>query len=424
MVARSFSLNLTGSGASGGPDTAGLSGEAPTTSGAGPEIGPVGAAGGMALPRALRQAIGPVAKPAGGLVFVAGSATGVLKSVACQVADAWPGVPTLVVPGAGVLSEEGEIEGTSAASGLVWSGGSAAGFLVPAPESGPMGSGPTESGPTLAEGIAAELEARVGTASATVLLFVGSHGLEPGDLERIGAAAPNATLFGAGAVRRSIAMIDADGGVGDGAAAGLILRGLGAPIVEASPACRILSAFSEIDEVDGGLVLKLGGDAALDALSSCSSKLRGGEVRPVVFGALADEVDADNEHPRYLVRPIRGIDPTRRGVMVGPDARPGVRMAWGVRDPQAARTNLEATARAIDRGSQGAAPRFAIYLNCAGRGHGLYGAPDVDVRILKRRFPGVPVVGMHSSFEISSSGPGKPRMQMFSGVLALFRSLS
>lgn len=404
MAARSFSVNLTqgveGIGPGGG-SPAGPTGE-------GAEVGPVGAAGGAALHRALREAALP--RPTGGLVFVAGSPTGVLRSVARQVAEGWPGVPSVIVPGAGILSEEGEIEGTSAASGLVWGGGSVEPFHVDAPD--------------LGEGIAAELEARVGDSVATVILFVGSQGLEPGDLGVIGAAAPKATIFGAGAVRRAIVVVGADGEIHDGAAAGLILRGLGAPIVEASPACRILSAFATVDKVEGGLVLEVGGEAALDALSACSSKLRGGEARPVVFAALADDADPTDDAPRYLVRPIRGIDPTRRAVMVGPDARPGARLAWGVRDPQAARVNLETTARKIDRGAQGAAPRFAVYVNCAGRGHGLYGAPDVDVRILKKRFPGVPIVGMHSSFEISSSGPGKPRLQMFSGVVALFRSLS
>ena len=110
--------------------------------------------------------------------------------------------------------------------------------------------------------------------------------------------------------------------------------------------------------------------------------------------------------------------------MVGPDARTGLRMGFAVRDATTARSGLEATARSISRQALGAAPRFAVYLSCAGRGQGLYGAPDVESRILRQRFGDLPIAGMHSAFEIAPWAPGEARIALYTGVLALFRSPS
>jgi small ligand-binding sensory domain FIST len=141
--------------------------------------------------------------------------------------------------------------------------------------------------------------------------------------------------------------------------------------------------------------------------------------QPVVFVALADA-----EGDRFVVRPVRGIDPARRGVLVGPEVRPGMRVAFAVRDAAAARSGLEATARGVAQQAMGSAPRFALFLSCAGRGQGLYGAPDVEARILRQRFGDLPIVGMHSAFEIVPWAPGEARLALYTGVLALFRSPS
>jgi small ligand-binding sensory domain FIST len=121
---------------------------------------------------------------------------------------------------------------------------------------------------------------------------------------------------------------------------------------------------------------------------------------------------------------VRGIDPTRKGVMVGPEVKPGVRLAFAVRDAAAARAGRESPARDLSHQALGAAPRFAIFLSCAGRGQGLYGAADVEARILRQRFGDLPIAGMHSAFEIVPWGPGEARLALYTGVLALFRSPS
>jgi hypothetical protein len=46
------------------------------------------------------------------------------------------------------------------------------------------------------------------------------------------------------------------------------------------------------------------------------------------------------------------------------------------------------------------------------------------VRVLRRCFPKIPIAGMHAAFEIVPWAEGSARMQLMSGVIALFRAAS
>ncbi|MDI1477481.1 FIST C-terminal domain-containing protein [Polyangium sp. y55x31] len=336
-----------------------------------------------------------------------------LHTLATRVAAAWKGVPTVLVPGAGVLHERAELEGIPAASGLLWNGGQVTPFAL----------GDTDDAPrALGESIGQALGARPSTA----LVFHRTEGFDTSLLEGIAAAAPSACVFGAGAVGAGGVVITADGEERVARAVGMSIKGLASPIVAASPACRLVSELAPIDEVNAGLVLRLGGRGALDELSrGAPGAPNPGASSPLVFAALAEPDDiTDDGRPRFVIRPVRGIDPSRRGVMIGPDARPGMLMAFAVRDAQTAKADLETMARVVSKNALGAAPRFAIYLSCAGRGQALHGVPDAEVRILRQRFGDLPIAGMHAAFEISPREGRPSRLELYTSVLALFRSPS
>ncbi|MGK4000095.1 FIST C-terminal domain-containing protein [Sorangium sp. So ce1024] len=374
-----------------------------------------------------------VPSASGGVVFVSGQLAQRASGVAELIRSTWRGVPACVVPAAGVLSERGEIEGDTGASGVLWSGGRVTPFAVPERAEDP--------GRLLREALARTAGGR----AATAILFARPGALAPGALEGLGAGAPGACLFGAGTASGAAIAVTSQGELLEGAVAGLAITGLAPPLVDASPAARLLSAFHPVEEVSGGVVLRAGGRSALDLLSAATATLgEQASAQPLVLAALAEPQrapaagaagprdDAAGEpgaagaadSVRYVLRPIRGIDPSRRGLLLGDEARPGVRIAFAVRDAAAGRAGLEGTARQVSRNALGSAPRFALYLCCAGRGQGLYGAPDVEARILRQRFADLPIAGMHSSFEIAPWAPGEVRLALYTGVLALFRAPS
>ena len=373
--------------------------------------------------RAYAQAARRVARPSGALVFAAGVLGERLVELGRAVALAVPGMPVCLAAGAGVVSERGEVEGQSAATGIVWSGGHAQPFSV-------SGNNPESVGTRLSEAIR---KSEAGARSTTALVFARPNGLAPHVLEPL-AELRRTCVIGAGTVGEApVLTIGVDGNLSTGPAGGMVLTGLTSPLVRASAACRMLMPLRVISKTRGSMVLEIEGAPALEVLSSVADNL---EDQPLVFVALAPPLTPDAhrvdptlrgssppQRPDVLIRAVQGVDPVRRGLLVSDEVRPGMRLAFAVRDAKAAREDLTSAVRDLLREAHGAAPRFGIYLNCAGRGSSLYGQRDVDLKILKARLGELPLAGMQSSFEVSEVG-GKPSLQLYTGVLGLFTAPS
>jgi small ligand-binding sensory domain FIST len=375
--------------------------------------------------RALSQAVRRVTRPSGAVVFAAGAMGERLVDLGRAVTLAAPGIPICLVAGAGVVSERGEVEGQSAATGMVWSGGTAQTFAITGNNTEAMGS-------QLSDAIR---RTDSGGRHVTALVFARPNGLAPHVLEPL-SELKRTRVLGAGTVGDApVVAVSADGNVSFGPAGGMVLTGLTTPLVRASAACRLLMPLKVISKTRGSMVLELEGAPALEVLSSVADNL---EDQPLVFVALAPAAaqdplrfdpalerhgDRPAERPEVLIRAVQGVDPVRRGLLVSDEVKPGMRLAFAVRDAKAAREDLTSAVRDLLREANGAAPRFGIYLNCAGRGSSLYGQRDVDLKILKARLGEVPLAGMQSSFEVSEVG-GKPALQLYTGVLGLFTAPS
>jgi small ligand-binding sensory domain FIST len=374
--------------------------------------------------KALAQAARRVTRPSGAMVFASGALAERLVHLGRAVAQAVPGLPVCMAAGAGVVSERGEVEGQAAATGIIWSGGSAQPFSVPGHNAETVGS----------QLSAAIRESDTSGRSTTALVFARPNGLAPHVLEPLGELRRTRVL-GAGTVGEApVVAVAADGHVSPGPAGGIVLSGLTLPLVRASAACRLLMPLKVISKTRGSMVLEIEGAPALEVLSSVADNL---EDQPLVFVALAPPLQEEgsrfdpalerrergSERPEVLIRAVQGVDPVRRGLLVSDEVRPGMRLAFAVRDAKAAREDLQTAVRDLLREANGAAPRFGIYLNCAGRGSSLYGQRDVDLKILKARLGELPLAGMQSSFEVSEIG-GKPVLQLYTGVLGVFTAPS
>ncbi len=363
--------------------------------------------------RAFGELLGGLDRPGGGLVFCSGAIANAPDEVAAQISKVAAGTPVLIVSGTGVLSEQGEIERQSAASMIAWSGGQSEVLSC-------GGATPDELG----ESLARQLGDRLGRRAPASLVFVGADSYGPAALEPLREIRGAQHVFGAGAVgERALVAIDSQGRVHEGGAVAMVMHGMAPPLIRASHACRMLLPLGRITGTRGSMVVEIDGRPALDLLSEVGSEL---SDQPLVFAVLAEEEAAARQvggRPELIVRGVQGVDPVRRGLMISDEVREGMRMAFAVRDAAAARTDLEAVSRELSRETAGAAPRFALYMDCAGRGASLYGSFDVDTRILRQRFGDIPLAGMHSAFEIAPFG-GHPTLQLYTGVLALFSAPS
>jgi small ligand-binding sensory domain FIST len=229
-------------------------------------------------------------------------------------------------------------------------------------------------------------------------------------------------VFGAGtAGEGSVMGLSPDGSVRVGQGAVLIIEGPASPIIRVSTACRLVTPLYRITEVRGSLLLGLDDEPALDVLGALSSELLGEQMVLAALGT--PELNSSLGRPDILLRGIQGVDPEQRGLVISGELSVGMRFGFAVRDPAAARADLESLARSLRQATAGSAPRFAVYINCAARGSSLYGSYDVDTRILRSSLPDTPIVGMQSSFEIAPHG-SRPALHLYSGVLGLFTTPS
>jgi small ligand-binding sensory domain FIST len=359
--------------------------------------------------RGIRELLAKLRRPAGAVVFTSGELRDRMRELGEALSQLEPAVPVLLVGGAGVLTERGEVEGQDAAAAIAWEGGRTEAFCIEA-----------EDADILGGRLARTIERA--EPSPALLLFIRPERFTPAVLEPL-PRAPQLLVSGGGSVGDpGVMTLDPTGRIETGAAAGLFVRGLSRPHVRSSSACKLLTPLTPITEVRGSMVLGIGGQAALDALSSVGRELEG---QPLIFVVLEPKPqDRDEAEPSMLlVRAVQGVDPMRGGLVISDEVKLDMRIAFAIRDAGAARSGIESLARDVERASAGAAPRFGVYINCAGRGSSLYGVTDVDTRILRSRFGELPLCGMHSAFEIAPSA-GRPSFQLYTGVLTLFTAPS
>ncbi|MFZ5891419.1 MAG: FIST C-terminal domain-containing protein [Myxococcota bacterium] len=354
--------------------------------------------------RALGETVRRLGKPSGALVFVSGEFVSSLEELSHHLEDALGPVPALVAAGHGVLTERGEVENETALSAVVWEGGTTTAIAIE--DSGGPDIGVTTA--TALEGLARP--------QASAFLFLRPRGVLPHMLDPLKALRFGA-LVGAGTTGDGGVAVFAPGKKPRIANLGaLVVTGVTPPAVRPSPACRLLTPLVPITATRGPMVLELGGERALEALSLATANLKD---QPLLFVALTQKTTEDGDESPLLLRGIQGIDPLRQGIVVSEEVREGLLMAFAVRDPVAARADLETAAARLARETAGAAARLGVYLSCAGRGSSLYGAQDVDTRVIRARFGDLPLAGMHASFQIAPHA-GSPTLQLYTGVLSVF----
>lgn len=359
----------------------------------------------LALSRAER-----VGKSGAGVLFVARDLVEHVPQIASALAAYGSDFTWIVASALGVLTERGELEGQSAAAGLV-TGGARAKAIVMGPHAGSFGA---ELGDALT---------KMPSSSALVLLRADKFDGEAlEDLTRNRRPGVGERVFGGGTLGQRDVYVVEQGKVSHGAGAALVVAGLGQARVAASPACKLLSPLLRVTKVRGSMLVELEGQRALDALSASAEDL---DDQPLILVAIAapSSQESATERPELLVRAIQGVDPARGGIVIGEAVEVGTRVAFAIRDAHTARSDFESHLRKLANSSAGAAPRFGIFVSCAGRGSNLYGAPDVDVKLVRSRFAEMPFVGLSSAFEIAPFADSVA-LQLYTGVLAVFTAPS
>jgi small ligand-binding sensory domain FIST len=215
--------------------------------------------------------------------------------------------------------------------------------------------------------------------------------------------------------------------------------------------CLPLHKAHKVTSADRNVVLTLDGESALkvmlrelnvtldeprEALEAVRATLVG--LTDVAIADAPTVTRTGNFGPDVLVRHIIGLDPGRSGIAVADVVTEGMELAFCQRNVQAARADLIRicaeireelepheqaleTATALAQSEADAAPHparaiaGAIYVSCAGRGGGHFGAPSAEMQIIRRALGDVPLVGFFAGGEIA-----RHHLYGYTGVLTVF----
>jgi small ligand-binding sensory domain FIST len=206
------------------------------------------------------------------------------------------------------------------------------------------------------------------------------------------------------------------------AVCGFSLSGAFASSIGITQGCRPVSAPMTITMARGNLIFEIDHRPAFEVFAGIiKGPLREnlGRALAYVFAGLPVDRRKNSVGPgEYLVRNIVGVDAEKGALAVAEEIFEGERMLFTLRDGERAREDLSQMVERQARSLGGKAPRLGLYFNCCARGRSLYGMDGIDTAYIRRSLGDFPLIGLFGSFELGPLGE-KNHLFAYTGVLAL-----
>ena len=319
---------------------------------------------------------------------------------------------------AGVLTGEGEIEGSAGLAVMVLASDSiqARPFLFR-----PLREREGQIGAELGNA------ARAGAAEESLLVaFPDPYNGRPQRLfEGIAAAAGFVPVVGAGSSEngsQGMTFQLCGDKIANNALSGFALSGAFATSIGITQGCRPVSDPMTITKAEGNLIFEIDNRPAFEIFARViKGPLLENLQRALAYvfvGLPADTRRNSVGAGEYLVRNIAGLDPQKGILAVGEEVFEGERMIFTLRDGERAREDLGQMLQRQTQSLGGKAPGFGLYFNCCARGRSLYGIDGIDSAYIRQALGDVPLIGMFGSFEIGPLGE-KNHLLAYTGVLML-----
>jgi len=171
-----------------------------------------------------------------------------------------------------------------------------------------------------------------------------------------------------------------------------------------SQGCRPIGEPFAITKAEQNILYELRGKPAFHVLTAVLEKLSPEDQRLAqhsLFAGLAmDELRTDFKRGDFLIRNILGIDPTTGALAVGAMLETGQTVQFQLRDASASEEDLKSflTTGARKPEHEGRSTG-GVLVSCCGRGKGLFGVADHDVRMIQSLRGPVPLTGFFANGE-------------------------
>ena len=319
---------------------------------------------------------------------------------------------------AGVLTGEGEIEGSGGIVVLVIAGEEIIGrpFIFE-----PLRGNETNLGASFGEFLAKTQEQN----SLMVLLPDTYNGNPQPLLRSMASKAGFYPVIGAGSTENGAAgatfQLCGDK-LASNSIAGAYLSGAFDAHIDITQGCQPISEPMMITKAEGNLIHEINDRPAIEVFAKLLKGPLAEDLRRalmVLFVGLPAERQENSVAPgKYLVRNIIGLDPEKGILGVAEEVSAGETMIFTMRDGQRARDDLAQMLHRQVEMLGGKKPAFGLYFNCCARGSSLYGFPGIDSAYIAQALGDFPLIGMFGGYELAPLGRTN-HLFAYTGVLAL-----
>lgn len=206
------------------------------------------------------------------------------------------------------------------------------------------------------------------------------------------------------------------------ALAGLYLSGEFQSQIDITQGCQAITQPMRITKAEKNLIYEIDGRPALEVFARQLKGPLADDLRRALMylfiGLPADPLENSVAPGKYVVRNIVGLDPEKGSVAVADAVREGQAMIFAFRDGERAREDLNQMLERQKAKLAGKKPAFGFYFNCCARGSSLYGIPGIDSAYIRQALGDVPLIGMFGGYELAPLGNAN-RLFAYTGVLAL-----
>lgn len=172
-----------------------------------------------------------------------------------------------------------------------------------------------------------------------------------------------------------------------------------------SQGCRPIGRQFVITKADRHILYELAGRPALEVLKEVVAQLEPSDKalasHSLFAGLVMDEYQLEFKQGDFLVRNLMGYDGQTGALVVGAQLRAGQTLQFQLRD---AVTSAEDLRMRLEKGFPRQPVEGALLVSCCGRGRGLYGQPNHDVRMIQALRGPVPLAGFFANGEIGPVG--------------------
>ena len=171
-----------------------------------------------------------------------------------------------------------------------------------------------------------------------------------------------------------------------------------------SQGCRPIGEPFAITKAEQNILYELRGKPAFHVLTAVLEKLSPEDQRlaqhSLFAGLVMDELRTDFKRGDFLIRNILGIDPTTGALAVGAMLETGQTVQFQLRDASASEEDLKSFLTTGGRKPEHEGRSAGgVLVSCCGRGKGLFGVADHDVRMIQSLRGPVPLTGFFANGE-------------------------